>query len=182
MQIRILTLRYTDGLQGFPDQAVREAAAGREILEVRDHFFVHGNVPHIALVLSLSDQPAGARPVFKKAGPAAGAAPSADLPEARQKFYRDLRDWRNERAKKDGVPSYVIMRNNLLAEICRRLPQSIANLREIDGIGEATCTKYGRDILAHVTAFIASTASENPTKSVGAQFIAPGNPEIAKKS
>ena len=48
MQIRQITLRYAEGLQGFPEDALREATAGREVLEVREHFFVHGGVPHLA--------------------------------------------------------------------------------------------------------------------------------------
>jgi superfamily II DNA helicase RecQ len=48
------------------------------------------------------------------------------------------------------VPSYVIARNVQLAEICRRLPRSLAELKEVEGIGEATCEKYGRDLLARI--------------------------------
>ncbi len=36
-------------MQGFPEAALRQATAGREVLEARDHFFTHGNVPHLAL-------------------------------------------------------------------------------------------------------------------------------------
>jgi hypothetical protein len=47
MYVRILTLRYQEGQQGFPEGALRQATAGREVLEVREHFFTHGNVPHL---------------------------------------------------------------------------------------------------------------------------------------
>ena len=125
MQIRVLTLRFNDGLQGFPENALREAASGREILEVRDHFFMHGNVPHIAFVLLLADAPAAPKPAWSRPQ---GPDPALNLPDHLQKLYRDLRQWRNDRAKKDGLPSYVIMRNTMLAEICRRLPRSLAQL------------------------------------------------------
>ncbi|MFZ2959045.1 MAG: HRDC domain-containing protein [Candidatus Ozemobacteraceae bacterium] len=147
MQIRIITLRYQDGLQGFPEKALVEAAAGREILEVRDHFFLHGNIPHIAFVVLLADAPASYKPVNHGRPSGPGADPEKDLPENLQKLYRDLRTWRNDRAKKDGVPSYLIMRNIMLADVCRKLPKSLGQLREIEGIGEATCAKYGSDIL-----------------------------------
>ncbi|MBF0546632.1 MAG: hypothetical protein HQM08_19455 [Candidatus Riflebacteria bacterium] len=58
--------------------------------------------------------------------------------------------------------------------VCRRLPQSIANLREIDVIGEATCTKYGRDILSNVTAFMASEKVEKPSSSSDVTTLNPG--------
>jgi hypothetical protein len=53
MDIRIITLRYSDGTQGFPEEALQKASAGREVLDAREHFFVHGNVPHMAVVLLL---------------------------------------------------------------------------------------------------------------------------------
>jgi superfamily II DNA helicase RecQ len=144
MHVRVITLRYSEGLQGFPEDALREATAGREVLEVREHFFLHGNTPHLALVLLLGDGPGtGQRP-----GARPEDDPGAQLPEALRPLYRALREWRNEEAKKAGIPSYVILRNTQLAEICRRLPRSLAALREIDGVGEATCAKYGAAILA----------------------------------
>ena len=146
MQIRVLTLRYNDNLQGFPEDALREALSGHELLDVREYFFVHGNVPHMAFVLLLSDMDSGP----SRRIPAED--PGKQLPEHLRKLYRDLRQWRNERAKKDGVPSYVIMRNALVAEICRRLPETLAQLKEIEGVGEATCAKYGRDILGMIPA------------------------------
>ena len=48
------------------------------------------------------------------------------------------------------------MRNVQVAEICRRLPRSLTALKEIEGIGEATCAKYGKDILGLIPAELAS--------------------------
>ncbi len=144
MNIRVVTLRYNEGLQGFPEDALRAATAGHEVLEVREHFFVLGNIPHLALVVLLADGAVnGQRPP-----PRPEDDPGLTLPEALRPLYRDLREWRNETAKKAGIPSYTILRNTQLAEICKRLPRTLAALREIDGIGEATCTKYGAALLA----------------------------------
>lgn len=143
MDVRVVTLRYQESVQGFVEEALTRATAGREVLEVREHFFMHGNVPHLALVLLLGDAPAMAR---RRGGP----DPGDELPEDRKALYRALRKWRNERARADGVPSYIIARNVQLAEICRRLPRTLAELKEIEGIGEATCKKYGQEILTHI--------------------------------
>jgi len=143
MDVRVVTLRYQESVQGFVEEALTRATAGREVLEVREHFFLHGNVPHLALVLLLGDAPQMAR---RWQGP----DPGDELPEDRKALYRALRTWRNERARSDGVPSYVIARNVQLAEICRRLPHTLAELREVKGIGEATCEKYGQEILTHI--------------------------------
>lgn len=164
MDIRIITLRYSDGIQGFPEDALLKACSGREVLEAREHFFIHGNVPHMAVVLLLGDAAVsrGRRPP--------GPDPGEELPADRKGLYRALRIWRNERAKSDGVPSYVIARNVQVAEICKRLPRSLAELKEIDGIGEATCEKYGRDILARIPENMPSVEIKpsNPEEKDGA--------------
>ncbi len=156
MQVRVVTLRYSDGVQGFPEEALRQAASGHEVLEVREHFFLHGNVPHLALVLSLGD--GGPEGDGRRAPP--GPDPGEALPENLRALYRDLRRWRNERARADGVPSYAIARNVQLVEICRRAPRSLAALREIEGMGEKTCEKYGRDLLALIPPDLAPTLAE----------------------
>lgn len=143
MDVRVVTLRYQESVQGFVEEALTRATAGREVLEVREHFFMHGNVPHLALVLLLGE----AREVTRRRE---GPDPGDELPEDRKALYRALRKWRNERARSDGVPSYIIARNAQLAEICRRLPRTLAELKEVEGIGEATCEKYGQEILAHI--------------------------------
>ena len=73
--------------------------------------------------------------------------PGKELPEHLQPLYRDLRTWRNDKAKAEGIPSYLIFRNTQLAEICKTLPRTLSALREIEGIGEKTCEKYGKDVL-----------------------------------
>jgi hypothetical protein len=44
---------------------MRKAISGREVLEAREHFFMHGNVPHLLLTLLLGDVPAGGE-VFRR--------------------------------------------------------------------------------------------------------------------
>ncbi|MFT5200461.1 MAG: superfamily II DNA helicase RecQ [Planctomycetota bacterium] len=141
VKIKIITLRYDEGLQGFAAEIIEKALAGRSVLEVRDHFFVHAGQPHLCLVCTTDDGDAKGSPKSRRDDPGDELAPH------HQVLYRDLRTWRNERAKKEGIPSYLILRNRQLAEICENRPGSLACLREIEGIGEATCKKYGQDIL-----------------------------------
>jgi len=149
MRVRIITLQYSEALGGFPEEALQATLAGKEVLEVRDHFFVHGGKPHLALVCTVGDEPV----TFP---PQSGAKnlredPAKDLPEHLLPLYRDLRTWRNDKAKAEGIPSYLIFRNLQLAEICKTLPQTKAALKEIEGIGEKTCEKYGAEVLSLIS-------------------------------
>ncbi len=59
-----------------------------------------------------------------------------------------LREWRRTTAKEQGVPAFVVLHDTTLEEICRRRPSSIAELRNITGIGERKAEVYGKGILA----------------------------------
>ena len=156
MDVRVITLRYQEGQQGFPEGALRQATAGREVLEAREHFFTHGNVPHMALVLLLGD---GLSDGFRPHNPNA-PNPEESVPEERRAIYRDMKRWRNERAKADGRPAYAIARNTQLAEIVLRAPKSLAELKEVAGIGEAFCRDYGPAVLELVKDIPAAAGQE----------------------
>lgn len=173
MDVRVITLRYQEGVQGFPEDALRQASAGREVLEVREHFFTHGNVPHLALVLLLGDGAAegGFRPRNQNA-----PDPEEGIPEDRRPVYRDLKRWRNERAKADGKPAYAIARNVQLAEIVNRAPKSLAALKEIEGVGEAFCRDYGQAVLELVASLGGTTSvssAEDATNTDGTEPVPP---------
>jgi superfamily II DNA helicase RecQ len=159
MYVRVVTLRYQEGVQGFPEGALREATAGREVLEVREHFFTHGNVPHLALVLLLGD---GATDGGFHARNPNAPDPEESIAEVRRPIYRDLKRWRNDRAKADGKPAYAIARNTQLAAIVNKAPKSLAALKEIEGLGEAFCRDYGQAVLELVRTLPESIRDEKP--------------------
>ncbi len=64
-----------------------------------------------------------------------------------------LRQWRRSLAKEMNMPSYVVLHDSSLDEICRQQPKSIAQLLEISGIGERKAEMYGREILAALEQF-----------------------------
>lgn len=154
MQIRVITMRYSEGLQGFPEDALRTATFGREVLSSDHHFFMHGNVPHIAIVLSLADAAGegsyqgGKRGMSYEERKAKAEAEEAKLPEGSRPAFRALKEWRNNLAKAKGWPSYNIARNAQLLEIVRKYPKTLAEMKEIEGCTEKFCTLYGKDIIA----------------------------------
>ena len=172
MDVRVITLRYQEGLQGFPEEALRRAISGREVLEAREHFFMHGNVPHLALTLLLGDAPACGDGFRRRTG--TGPDPEEGLEEARRPLYRDLKRWRNDRARADGKPAYAVARNAQLAEIARRVPRSLAGLKEIDGVGEAFCRDYGAEVLGLMPDVTASASEKEGAAGGGANVPGAG--------
>lgn len=85
--------------------------------------------------------------------------PVADLPQADRALYETLRRWRNERAKRDGRPAYVLFQNGHLAEVARQRPTTLAALQSIPGIGEAKVRDYGQELLGLLAAVPAGAES-----------------------
>lgn len=159
MQIRVITLRYQEGLQGFSEDVLRAATFGKTVLGVSEHFFLHGNMPHLTLVLQVGDAPAyenaaGYRPRNPNA-----PDPSEGLADEQKAVYRALKAWRNETAKAEGRPAYAIARNTQLAELVTAAPKTKAALREVEGFGEGFCAKYGEKVLA----LLAETSAASST-------------------
>ena len=72
----------------------------------------------------------GAGSSAKKAG--AGAVANDVDPDLRE--Y--LREWRRTTAKENGTAAFIIMHDTSLDELCRRRPQSLAELLQVPGFGE----------------------------------------------
>jgi DNA helicase-2/ATP-dependent DNA helicase PcrA len=58
-----------------------------------------------------------------------------------------LKAWRRDRARADGVPTYVVFHDRTLAEIADRRPRDWADLAGISGIGPAKLDRYADEIL-----------------------------------
>ncbi len=74
------------------------------------------------------------------------AAPIA-LDTAATQRYNALKAWRAEVAKEHNVPAYVVFHDAVLAEMADREPQTLADLRQISGVGEKKLEAYGMQIL-----------------------------------
>jgi len=85
------------------------------------------------------------------AGLLAGKGPKVDYreilkPEEFEVFSR-LRDWRKGVAERESVPVYAVLTNEQLAQIVQKRIDSKADLKEIEGVGEARVEKYGESLL-----------------------------------
>src|SRR5437763_89374 len=75
------------------------------------------------------------------------AEPAATLPAEAAAVFEQLRAWRYERAKEQGVPAYVVFTDATLREIATTLPSSLAELGRVSGIGETKLARYGQQVL-----------------------------------
>ena len=116
MKVKVITL-HADASGRFDDRAMAEFQADKEILDVSEHFYVHERTPTLTLVLSYRDV---ALPDDRAFPPKKDWRAELDL-EA-QRLYDDLRTWRGRRAKREGMPPYLILANRELAALATTRP------------------------------------------------------------
>ena len=62
-------------------------------------------------------------------------------------LFEQLRAWRAELARTQGVPAYAILHDKTLRELAAERPTSIDDLQQISGIGAAKIERYGAALL-----------------------------------
>jgi ATP-dependent DNA helicase RecQ len=79
--------------------------------------------------------------------------PPSPLSAADYELREYLAGWRRETAAKLGVPAFVVMHDTTLEELCRKRPDSLAAIRQVQGFGERKTQTYGPDILKALQKF-----------------------------
>ena len=69
------------------------------------------------------------------------------LTAEQENSYNTLRNWRNERASRDGVPPYLIAHNDSLMQMATMSIKTPEDLLQVKGLGEKRVEKYGDEIL-----------------------------------
>jgi ATP-dependent DNA helicase RecQ len=64
-----------------------------------------------------------------------------------------LREWRNEAARREKMPAYIILHDAAIEDLCRKRPTTYDELLHVSGIGERKAERYGEEILGVLDAF-----------------------------
>jgi ATP-dependent DNA helicase RecQ len=153
MNVKVFTLRYQSLAQGFDDGPVREFLKDKELVSLREYFFSHHEVPHLALVVTYESFGLVAPGPDRTSHPREREDESwrQMLKPEHQPLFQSLREWRGTRCRAEGIPPYIICTNRMLAQIVVDHPQTLAGLMHVEGFGEAKAQKYGRELLAILT-------------------------------
>jgi ATP-dependent DNA helicase RecQ len=102
-------------------------------------------------------EPERATATAAKAAKERRAAP-AELPAGAQPIFERLREWRAATAREQGLPAYVIFHDATLREIATTVPSSLAELGNVNGVGENKLAKYGAQVLEVLLAALEAAA------------------------
>jgi ATP-dependent DNA helicase RecQ len=87
-------------------------------------------------------------PAAREVKRAAARPVAAELSEARAALEQRLRAWRKEQAQAAGLPSFFVFSDTVLREIAATAPGSLAELREVRGVGAEKLERFGAAVLA----------------------------------
>ncbi len=119
--------------------------AGKAVLAVDRHFVTDVRGAFWAYCVQVAPPGGGAAAVPGSAGKGVDYRDILEPEEFAR--YAKLREWRKERAHRDGCPPFAILSNEQLAEICRRPVVTLEELGQIAGIGKGRLERYGAAIL-----------------------------------
>ena len=143
-----MTLSFSSRLADFDTAALDLFLADKEVLNIEHHFFEVGQKPFLTLLIHYEA-------TVKTGGAAMNSKSDVDpkslLSDEEWPLYETLRQWRNERAKEDGIPSYTIFKNAVLVDLVKKRPSTLTQLQTISGIGQNKAAKYGDALLGLVS-------------------------------
>ncbi len=102
MRARVFTVRLDPTTGTFDDSELAAFLEDHSAVTITEHAFTFAGVPTLAVVLRYQDAP---QPAPR---PRLSTAPDLTLSAADRALFEVLRSWRNQLAKKEGRPAYVL--------------------------------------------------------------------------
>jgi ATP-dependent DNA helicase RecQ len=89
--------------------------------------------------------------------------------------FEALRTWRRGIAQEHGVPAYTVFHDSTLRELASRLPRSLAELRNVSGIGATKLERYGSALLEVMQQAAARLPMQSSATKSPPDFAPPGH-------
>ena len=164
VQVKLFALRFCDDMDGFDDEPLRSFIVDKEVVSLEKQFFFKDNVPYWSVMVMYKNKPKQ-RDVSKesqKKGEDTKDDYRSLLTEESTPLFNLLREWRNEKSKKEGFPAYIMFTNRQIAEIAGKYPETLTQLGSVEGVGKAKIKKYGEEILQIVKTLKEEQKKEKP--------------------
>ena len=147
MKARVFTLRLDAEHRALDDSELSAFLEEHDALSVAHHPLAIDGQPALAVIVTWRGRASAPLPAPPRGRPLP-QAPPLEVAEPDRALFELLRAWRNERARRDGRPAYVMFTNAQLAEVARVRPATLARLGEVPGIGDSRLAAFGEEVLA----------------------------------
>ena len=154
MSVKIITVPFDPEKEVFQDETLSQFLTNKRVHTLHPQFFQNQGRPYWTVFVEYEA-------VLSKAE----TLPAKEvLNDTQQALFRKLREWRKEKADRDGVPVFILATNIQLEQIVIRMPTSLEAIRQIQGFGKKKVEQHGRDILALVQSFAVKNTNDPPVK------------------
>lgn len=148
--IRIFAIKFDKDKECFEDEIINKFILNKNVLEIRKEFFISENVPYWSILIEYEEI---LEERYLKKGNKKIEKEKSGLNEWQKILFERIREWRKERANKDGIPVYIIATNSEIREIVISSSDSIEKLKLIKGFGKKKIENYGKEIITIVKTF-----------------------------
>ena len=142
--IKIFTIPFSKVHETFFDDHLNQFLLDKNINTLKAEFFKSREDFYWTILVDCS-------PVM---GTKSKEKPKPKLDERDELLLKRLKEWRKQRADKDGIPVFIIATNAQLMAVIQLKPGSKDALKEVNGYGKKKIEKYGDDILKIVNGFL----------------------------
>jgi len=143
---KIITIPFDRKSKGFEDQILSDFILSKKIKSFRAEFFQDGTDTYWTVLLDYD-------PLIETASRSVKAEERENLDDIQKALFDRLKEWRKERAEKEGVPVYIVGTNKELADIAKAAPKTHEELKIIRGFGKSKVSKFGDEVIGIIKGF-----------------------------
>jgi len=141
MPIRIFTIPFDPLKELFPDENLSQFLLNKHVKTLHPEFF------------QINDRAFWTIFVEYETIVESEKQASDGLNEAEKLLMKRLKEWRKDKADKEGIPVFIIATNKQFIDTIKRRPVSLEALRDIHGFGKKKIERYGDEIVKIISAF-----------------------------
>lgn len=149
MQLKIITVPFSEATQLFHDELVEQFCINKHIYKMDVQFFVVSGIPYWTVALQFTPI------VPERINLKAQKGKKEDAPfDAFQKVLFDrLKSWRKQAAEESGIPAYMVCTNQQLEQMIFQKSTTLEGLKLIKGFGKSRIEKHGKALVTLIGAF-----------------------------
>jgi len=141
MPIRIFTIPFDPEKELFSDEDLSQFLLNKYVKKLQSEFFQINDRAFWTVFIEYEAVVSSEKPA------------SDDLNEAEQLLMKRLKEWRKDKAEKEGIPVFIIATNKQFIDVIKRAPRNLEALRDIHGFGKKKIDRYGGEIVKIIAAF-----------------------------
>lgn len=161
MPIRIFTIPFEADKAFFADDALARFLLNKQVKKMLPEFFQLNGQAYWTVFLE-----------YESVGTLEETEKDS-LDEGQRLLLKRLKEWRKEKAEKEGIPVFIIATNQQLMAVVKNRPVNLETLKDIHGFGKKKIERHGNEILHIVTSFYEKRSQHNrkPGKPSGSVAV-----------